>query len=1533
MLFSLLIIIIQKFIIINTIYKKIKYGFYPYQIGTSSSFLLGSNNEDSYVFNYDTENNDKLRKLELYDSNAIDVSPSGNQLCWVEHTGRYGRYLLDKSSDYLGKWRRYGNPVTAQRVICRDSGNLAFFKVNNEEGLYRLFYTFSNHGFYPQNYTFYQKPYSLVVYNYYTIFGYPEENSNAIYMYVTDLRSRYISTINLNHSYLLKYPSGDYANQKIILCDLDNNSLFCFSIGFSVYSSKIETTKYFLRGKCKSYSNSHSTFVSQLNDYNVVLACTTGSSSNSMFIIVDYNLIQSGKEISISGAIFSLNTYKGFDMNYASLRDDNNKIEYLYLLNHYTYKDTTVICTNNVKTMIFTELNSYIIQIAILPSSGTVYNNDSVALVYTSYTMNDMYYKNSISGKYDLQYGILPSGYDLYSGIYHVTLIVCYSTCKTCDNFGDSNDHRCLTCLDNNYHFIIDYPTNCITENEKPEKYYLNTTNNRYEPCYNNCGTCTSLGTSTQHQCTKCIINYTHFIKDYPTNCIYENEKPTNYYLKTSTDTYEPCFTLCAKCYVLGNTIKNECTECIVSYYFIETSPTNCISLDQKPNNFYLDKDTNTFRKCFDRCQTCSNGEFLGKHNCIICASGYFLIETYPTNCVLPSEVDNNYYFDSNKQMYRQCFYTCSMCQKTGVNSNHNCDLCIEGYYPLDERRTNCYNEMTKPSNYYLDTTEEIYKKCYETCNSCLNGYINGNHNCLTCNANYYKILNQGDNCIFEGNIPHNYFLDSDNIYKPCYATCNYCSSQGTDKDNKCDQCISQAYSMDDHEGQCVINCPPHYYQDENIKTCIKCYSTCDTCYERGNAKSHKCLKCLDNYSNHPVFIENCIEKIDLLKHNWYLDDEYNYYITDDLKCTSSKPILVKETGQCVESCNHYSSCLLCKSKVLFEYQNYCLDSCPEGFQEDYINNQCNKIYSFGGDSFILNDNSSNSSVYHLSVGLDDFVKQLNESLIFSINSTSKKIAMESDEFTFIVSSTESNETNGYPQIELGECENILKKVYEIDELYVGQLIFNVNNEITGNLKYKVFDKLGNELDLSYCNGSTVTKHKPLNIDLNDIDLEYAEKLAEQGIDIFNPNAEFYSDPCEIYSENGKDIPLSNRKESIYQNVSFCEEGCTYKGIDYITNSVACECEVGGKDASLTSEILNNSPLGEFSEALSVLNLELFKCIHLITIPHLKANIGHWILVSIIVLEILFYISFALFQMNNIYSFLYDKIYLNKMILSNLPKSSPPKKINIQFHDYKSTSINCDTKQKSETDNIFTSQIQQELELEEIPEPEELNEMEYEEALENDKRNYIQIYIDIVKVKQIIIQTITSSNSFYPLFLRIVMLIFTLSIYLFLNALLYDDSYICQRYEAKESLDFMYLISTELEKSIYASIISMIISRILQFLTSSNSEFTLLYKEKYGTIEFESLCKKLITKMKIKQIITLLILIIVNILTWYYISIFCIVNSNNQLPLIQSSCITTSINMLIPIIISLPISIFRFFGLKNRNSLFYKISNIIYELF
>ena len=61
-----------------------------------------------------------------------------------------------------------------------------------------------------------------------------------------------------------------------------------------------------------------------------------------------------------------------------------------------------------------------------------------------------------------------------------------------------------------------------------------------------------------------------------------------------------------------------------------------------------------------------------------------------------------------------------------------------------------CYNNDTKPINFYFDGNDCKYKPCYETCETCNKGGNSEINNCLTCDANHRKEPNnpESTNCI-----------------------------------------------------------------------------------------------------------------------------------------------------------------------------------------------------------------------------------------------------------------------------------------------------------------------------------------------------------------------------------------------------------------------------------------------------------------------------------------------------------------------------------------------------------------------------------------------------------------------------------------------------------------------------------------------------------------------------------------------------------------------------------------------------------------
>jgi len=67
-------------------------------------------------------------------------------------------------------------------------------------------------------------------------------------------------------------------------------------------------------------------------------------------------------------------------------------------------------------------------------------------------------------------------------------------------------------------------------------------------------------------------------------------------------------------------------------------------------------------------------------------------------------------------------------------------------------------------------------------------------------------------------------------------------------------------------------------------------------------------------------------------------------------------------------------------------------------------------------------------------------------------------------------------------------------------------------------------------------------------------------KLYNYGYDLYNPKDSFYNDLCIPFTtENKTDILLSDRINNYYQNLSLCEEGCTYKKYDYTYKKIQCE--------------------------------------------------------------------------------------------------------------------------------------------------------------------------------------------------------------------------------------------------------------------------------------------------------------------------------------------------------------------------------------
>ena len=125
--------------------------------------------------------------------------------------------------------------------------------------------------------------------------------------------------------------------------------------------------------------------------------------------------------------------------------------------------------------------------------------------------------------------------------------------------------------------------------------------------------------------------------------------------------------------------------------------------------------------------------------------------------------------------------------------------------------------------------------------------------------------------------------------------------------------------------------------------------------------------------------------------------------------------------------------------------------------------------------------------------------------------------------------------------------------------------------------------------------------------------------------------------------------------------------------------------------------------------------------------------------------------------------------------------------------------------------------------------------MDYEDIIKNDNRTFIRMYWAYFVYSKINSGTFCTENNLNLFIIKLSFFLFTFEISLFFNAFFYSDEYISDAYYNNGILDFV----SGLPKSIYSTIISYIISELLQKLSSSEDELYEIIKVKTKFKNFE----------------------------------------------------------------------------------------------
>ena len=221
----------------------------------------------------------------------------------------------------------------------------------------------------------------------------------------------------------------------------------------------------------------------------------------------------------------------------------------------------------------------------------------------------------------------------------------------------------------------------------------------------------------------------------------------------------------------------------------------------------------------------------------------------------------------------------------------------------------------------------------------------------------------------------------------------------------------------------------------------------------------------------------------------------------------------------------------------------------------------------------------------------------------------------------------------------------------------------------------------------------------------------------------------------------------------------------------------------------------------------------------------------------------------------------------------------------------------------------------------------ELNSLDYKNALFYDKRTYFQYYWSLLKKKHMIFFAFIPSNDYNLQYLKISLLLLSFSLSLNINGFFFSDKTMHKIYEDEGVVNYLYQIA----QIIYSTIISSVISIILRKLSLIEDTILKIKKKKKSNKAIEML-RKAHKCIKIQFAIFFVLSFLLLFFFWYFISCFCGVYINTQMILIIDSLTSFGLSMVYPLGLNLLPGLFRIPALRNKKKdkeCMYKISQYI----
>lgn len=826
---------------------------------------------------------------------------------------------------------------------------------------------------------------------------------------------------------------------------------------------------------------------------------------------------------------------------------------------------------------------------------------------------------------------------------------------------------------------------------------------------------------------------------------------------------------------------------------------------------------------------------------------------------------------------------------------------------------------------------------------------------CKKCNTDidYYKVLDPNstlyDNgqgfvkCLNNATKGHFYLDRTDPlnpIYKPCYETCSQCDEKGDAYNHKCINCAlkyRKIKNVTDNIGNCEADCPfaDYYEYFLGYYQCTETNSCPETApYFLDTPDLRRCFKdCEKSPGYNWSYAGKCYQNCSMAN----AEEDYVKHTCKDPAPTATK--------RCFSSINNINSKNFMTSGGVKSYaQTYAKDF-PD--TTNHVN-----YYSNSEAVMVIYKDQTCIKELNLTVPEIDFTECKNKIIEHYREKTSNF-----NENTDLIIALVGGET----------VSSGIETSYSF--FYKNGDYINVT-EICSGIKFDI----KNEIDTAKIHDDAeIIASQGINI----FDLDHP----------FYTDICFMYD-----SPTGRDATPNDRLKTYFPNISLCDEesGCSPKSVNLTTFEVICNCELNDimSNSKVGEKILEDG-FGDILEFIEESNIQIFKCAKdVFVFKHLEKNSGTYITLGIMLAQILCFVVYYLISYNPMLRYLYylsecqcsiieqklsnkannknrDSILNSKLIKIKAPPkkeekrgsktptadklissedSKQPKKLDITGSN---SNINLNKRlpkiknegaekvllkptEKKDKKPMYADKLKEEydIDMEEYLKT-DYDEMEFEDILKKDKRTFCEYYCERFKETQIIMDTFFNPEYLKPMTIKIILLLLNIILYFVINGLFYSEEYVSDLFNSDEKEKFFSFFPRSLSRFFYTTFVGVIIGFIVDFIAVDEKKVKRLFlREKRNTLQIRYEISQITTDIKRNYLILMIICLIIDLISFYYVNCFNNVYPNLQKEWIKSSICVIIIIQLLSMLIALFEAVIRLIAFKCKSERVYKIKDI-----